>query len=149
LIIFRNQEQIASKGLEFEIEGKSNAGVEGNLAYTVQETHDQETNQTLTNSPRHLAKLNIIAPILKRRIFAGLQVQYSSQRRTLNGTSVPAFYVANLTLFSQKLAKGLGASFGAYNLFNRKYADPGAEDHLQNALEQDGRNLRLKFTYHF
>jgi outer membrane receptor for ferrienterochelin and colicins len=149
LIIFRNQEQIASRGLEFEIEGKSHAGVEGNLAYTVQETHDQETGQTLTNSPRHLAKLNVIAPILKRRIFAGLQVQYASQRRTLNGTNIPAFFVTNLNLFSQKVVKGLEASFGAYNLFNRKYADPGAADHLQNSLEQDGRNLRLKFTYHF
>lgn len=147
-IIFRNLEQIASKGLEFEIEGKA-GGFEGNLAYTLQSTRDQETGHGLTNSPRHLSKLNIIGPILKRRIFAGFQFQYASQRTTLNGTSLPSVYLSNFTLFSKKLAKGLDASFGAYNLFNQKYSDPGSEEHRQNAIEQDGRNLRLKFTYHF
>ena len=84
------------------------------------------TGQGLTNSPRHLGKLNVIAPLLKGKIFAGFQFQYSSQRKTLNGTSLPPSYVSNLTLFSQKLVKGVEASFGAYNLFDQKYADPGS-----------------------
>ena len=58
-------------------------------------------------------------------------------------------HLANFTLFSKKLAKGLDTSFGVYNLFNQKYADPGSEAHRQNSIEQDGRNLRLKFTFHF
>jgi iron complex outermembrane receptor protein len=131
------------------MEGKLARGFEGNVAYTLQETRDEATGQSLTNSPRHMGKLNVIAPILKRRLFAGFGLQYSSQRKTLNGTSTPAFYSSNVTLFSKKLAKGLGASFGAYNLFDQKYADPGSEEHQQNAIEQNGRNFRLKFTYHF
>jgi outer membrane receptor for ferrienterochelin and colicins len=146
---FENKERVASKGLEFEMEGKGLAGLEGNLSYTIQDTKDQETGQGLTNSPRHLGKLNVIAPVLKGKIFAGFQFQYSSHRLTLNGTSLPPSYVSNLTLFSQKIVKGVEASFGAYNLFDAKYADPAAEEHRQNALDQNGRNLRLKLTYHF
>jgi outer membrane receptor for ferrienterochelin and colicins len=149
LITFVNREEIASKGLEFEIEGKMVGGFEGNLAYTLQKTRDQFTGLDLSNSPRHLAKLNLIAPILKRRIFAGFQLQHTSERGTLNGSKVPGFYLANLTVFSRQLLKGVEASFGAYNLFNETYSDPGSEEHLQNAIEQNGRNMRVKFTYRF
>jgi outer membrane receptor for ferrienterochelin and colicins len=149
LITFNNNEQVASKGLEFEIEGKLARGFEGNLAYTLQETHDREIRQDLTNSPRHLGKLNIIAPVFRRRVFAGFQLQYSSERSTVNGSHIPAFSLSNFTLTSQRLAKGFAVSFGAYNLFNQQYADPGAEEHRQNAINQNGRNILLKFTHHF
>lgn len=149
LINFKNEGRVASRGLEFEMEGKLAGGFEGNVAYTLQQSRDQKTGQDISNSPRQLGKLNLTAPLLKQRIFAGFQFQYSSQRKTLNGSSLPALYLSNFTLFSRKLAKGLDASFGVYNLFDQKYADPGAEEHRQNGIEQNGRNLALKFTYHF
>lgn len=149
LITFSNQEEVAARGLELELESKLPGGFEGSVAYTLQQTKNQVTRATLSNSPRHLGKSNITAPLVKRRLFAAFQFQYSSQKETLNGSILPASYVSNFTLSSPKLAKGLGVSFGAYNLFNHKYSDPGAEEHVQNAIEQNGRNLRLKFTYHF
>jgi outer membrane receptor for ferrienterochelin and colicins len=149
LLSFRNDDEIASKGLEFEIAGKLPHGFEGNGSYALQQTRDRETGLEVTNSARHLGKLNLMAPLFKRSVIAAFQLQYSSQRLTLNGTNLPALYLANFTLFSKKLAKGLDTSFGVYNLFNQKYADPGSEAHRQNSIEQDGRNLRLKFTFHF
>jgi iron complex outermembrane receptor protein len=148
-ISFKNLEQIASRGFEFEIEGKLPAGFEGNVAYTLQRSFERETGQALTNSPRHLGKLNLISPLLKRRVFAGLQFQYSSARKTLDGTTLPSTYLTNLTVFGKKIAKGLDVSFGAYNVFNQKYFDPGSEEHRMNAIEQNGRNFALKLTYHF
>lgn len=148
-ITFSNQEEIAARGLELELESKLPGGFEGSVAYTLQQTRIQETGLELSNSPKHLGKLNLTAPLLKRRLFAAIQFQYSSPRATLNGSALPASYVSNVTLSSPKLVKGLGFSVGAYNLFNHKYADPGSEEHVQNAIEQNGRNLRLKFTYHF
>jgi iron complex outermembrane receptor protein len=148
-VIFRNVERIASRGLEFEVEGKGAGGFEGDIAYTLQQTQNQESRQDLTNSPKHLGKVNLVAPILRQSVFTGFQLQYSSRRRTLNGTDLPAYFLSNLTVFSGKLAKGLDVSFGAYNLFNQKYSDPGSEEHRQNAIEQNGRNLAMKFTFHF
>ncbi len=149
LITFVNKEEVAARGLELELESKLHGGFEGNVAYTLQQTREHETTQELSNSPRHLGKLNVIAPLLKRKLFAGFQFQYTSPRGTLDGSSLPPLYLSHLTIFSRKMAKGLDVSFGAYNLFDRKYADPGSEEHLQNGIDQNGRNLRLKFTYHF
>ena len=149
LISFRNDDAIAAKGLEVEIAGKLARGFEGTGSYTLQQTRDRETGQELTNSARHLGKLNLSTPLFKRSVIAAFQLQYSSQTKTLNGTYLPSLYLANFTLFSKKLAKGLDTSFGVYNLFDQKYANPGSDAHLQNSIEQDGRNLRLKFTFHF
>ncbi|MCM3874078.1 MAG: TonB-dependent receptor [Pyrinomonadaceae bacterium] len=149
LITFGNVAGARSKGLEFEFDSRFGPGFEGNVSYTLQKTQDEATKETLTNSPRHLGKLNVIAPLFKRRVFAGFELQYTSQRRTLVGLDTPAFVLSNLTLFGPKLAKGLDASFGVYNLFNQKYGDPGGEEHRQNAIEQDGRTVRVKLTYHF
>jgi outer membrane receptor for ferrienterochelin and colicins len=148
-IVFENEDRIASKGFEFELESKLPRGLEGYAAYTIQKTHDQATGLALTNSPRHLVKANFSAPFANRKVFAGFQFQYAGARTTLNGTKVDSSYVTNFTLLSRKIAKHLDLSFGAYNLFNQKFSDPGAEEHLQNSIEQDGRNFRLKFTYHF
>jgi iron complex outermembrane receptor protein len=43
----------------------------------------------------------------------------------------------------------LEVSAGAYNLLDTRYEYPGAGDHLQDAIGQDGRSLRLKLTYRF
>jgi len=149
VITFTNKEQIAARGVELELESKLPGGFEGNVSYTLQQTRERITGLQLSNSPRHLGKLNVIAPLLKQKLFAAFQFQYSSPRGTLDGSSLPPLYLSHFTLFGQKLTKGLDATFGVYNLFDQKYSDPGSEEHLQNGIEQNGRNLRLKFTYHF
>ena len=149
LLTFNNVEKIESKGFEVEMETKLASGLEGRIGYTLQDTQNLETKQTLTNSPKHLGKLNLIVPIFKQRIFAGLELQYASKRLTLAGTPSQAVCVSNLTLFSQKLVKKLDISFSVYNIFDQKYGDPGAEEHKQNVIEQNGRNLRLKLNYRF
>ncbi len=54
-----------------------------------------------------------------------------------------------LICISRRVFKGLDVSLGAYNLLNTRYADPGAEEHRQSSIQQDGRNWRLKLTYQF
>lgn len=36
-----------------------------------------------------------------------------------------------------------------FNLFDKKYGDPGAPQHLQDVIEQDGRNFRLGVSWGF
>jgi iron complex outermembrane receptor protein len=69
--------------------------------------------------------------------------------RTLEGNQAEAFAVANLTLFSQKIVKGLEFSASVYNLLDTKYAFPGTEDHREDTIPQDGRSFRVKLTYRF
>ena len=147
--LFTNLESVRGKGLEFELAGKWPNGFEGRIAYTVQGSTSQESHDVLTNSPRDLIKTNFIIPLAAKKVFAGLEGQYTSKRRTVSGTDVGGFFVMNLTLFGQKLAKGLDVSASLYNVLDKRYADPAAEEHREFSIPQDGRNLRLKLTYRF
>lgn len=149
LLIYRNVGNIEARGMEVEIEGKWTDGLQGRASYVLQETKDQETGNELTNSPRHLVKLNLSAPLIRKTVFAGAEIQYTSSRKTLAGGDEGGFVTANLTLFSQNLLQGLEFSASVYNLLDRKYGDPGSGEHLQDIIGQDGRAFRLKFVYRF
>ena len=43
----------------------------------------------------------------------------------------------------------LEISASVYNLFDTTYFDPGSDHHVQDMLQQDGRNYRLKITWGF
>jgi hypothetical protein len=44
------------------------------------------------------------------------------------------------------IGKRLELGLGVYNLFNRTYADPGSEEHVQSSIPQDGRTLRVQLS---
>jgi outer membrane receptor for ferrienterochelin and colicins len=149
LLVFDNLDEAKASGVEFEIEGKWVNGWEGRLSYIYQETEDMETERILSNSPRQLAKCNLIAPLLRDRLFLGTEIQYTDQRETLSGNEVDGFFVTNATLFCRGIIPGLKFSFSVYNLFDKKYDHPGSEEHLQDVITQDGRTSRFKLTYVF
>lgn len=149
LAVFRNLDKVRSKGLEFQLTAKWLSGLEGHAAYNLQRTTNDATGQLLTNSPLHLAKLGWIVPVVQNRLFASFDSWYMSRRRTLAGSSVGGFAVINATLLSRNLGGHADLSAGLYNLLDKNYADPGAEEHLQDSLRQDGRNFRLKLTFRF
>jgi outer membrane receptor for ferrienterochelin and colicins len=149
LIAYQNIDEVVSKGVEFELQGKWARDVEGRFSYTYQETTNNETGRPLTNSPRHLLKLNIHVPIIKKYLSTGIEAQYTGPRRTLAGNDTGGFVVANLTLLSQELIKGLEISGSIYNLFDKKYGDPASNEFRQNVIPQDGRTFRIKLTYLF
>ncbi|MDO9218383.1 MAG: TonB-dependent receptor, partial [Lacisediminimonas sp.] len=62
---------------------------------------------------------------------------------------IDGYWVANATLLSASLAKGVELSASLYNVFNRRYADPGGSEHTQDSLQQDPRTWRMKLTIGF
>jgi outer membrane receptor for ferrienterochelin and colicins len=136
-------------GTEFGLEAFWASGVRGRASYTFQETEDRTSHRRLADSPRHLVKFNLSVPVLKEKIFAGLEWQYTSGRPTLSGSTAPAFGIVNFTAFSINLIKGLELSASLYNLFDRTYADPSTPFHLQNVIERDGRTFRAKLSYKY
>jgi iron complex outermembrane receptor protein len=87
--------------------------------------------------------------VLKDKLFASLELQYTSSRLTLAGTTADGFGLVNLTLLSQQLIKGVEASVSLYNVLDQRYGDPATPGHLQEVLERDGRTVRFKLTYRF
>lgn len=149
LNVFDNLDKVHAKGLEFELEEKLESGLEGRTSYTIQETENTTTGEDMVNSPLHLAKFNIIIPIIKRKLFFSGEEQYKSKRKTLDGKFAEDFFITNMTLYSHNIFKTLEVSGGVFNLFNKKYADPVGEELVQDTIEQNGRTFRIKFTYAF
>ncbi len=79
----------------------------------------------------------------------GVECQYLSHRRTLAGSHVGGFGLVNLTLLGHDLPGGWAVSAGVRNLLDKPYADPGAGEHLQDALAQDGRTYQFQATRSF
>jgi outer membrane receptor for ferrienterochelin and colicins len=149
LIQYVNLEDVRGKGLEFQLSEKRPSGWEGRLAYTVQNSHTLSDGDNLNNSPKHLGKINLIAPLLSKRLFASFEGQEDSRRETVRETFVGGYFVANATLSSKDMFGRLQASVSLYNLFNKRDADPAGNEYRQDSIPQDGRNFRVKLAYKF
>lgn len=149
LLVFRNAGQTTAKGTEFELERAWERDMKLRASYAWQLSQDQGSGMELVNSPRHLVKLNYSMPLFNKAVHCGMELQYIGRRKTLAGRYAGGYAVANLTLISQKLAHGLEISASLYNLFDRRYVDPGRPEHLQDVILQDGRNFRVKLSYLF
>jgi iron complex outermembrane receptor protein len=149
LLVYQNQDHAIAYGAEVELDGRFAGGLRGRISYTWQQTEDQATGRELVNSPQHLVKLNVIVPVWRDKVFSGFELQYNGPTQTLAGNQADGFVVANFTVFSRELVRGLEASAGVYNLFNTTYSYPAAGEHLQDTIEQDGRTFRVKLTYRF
>ena len=147
-----------SLGLEAALEGKWANDIRTRLSYTLQHTENSDNDIGLADSPMHMVKFNVSAPIYKDKIFGGLEVQYTSSShtlytdlagQTLTGPDSPGFATVNFTLYSQNLLKNLDISASVYNLLNTTYYEPASSFHLQNSIQQDGITFRIKLTYRF
>lgn len=148
--IFRNQDAADILGVETELEAQWESGVRARVSYTYADARDPSTDRRLSNSPEHVAALNLSVPIYRRKVFAGFEFQAMSRRLSATTAELtPGFGVANLTLFSQELVRGLDVSASLYNLFDHRYSDPVGPDFTQQFIAQDGRAFRVKLTYRF
>jgi len=140
---------VDAKGGELELEGNWEGGLKGKASYTYQYVQDVVSGSWLSNSPKHIAKLNLLLPLVKERLFLGVEQQYQSVRASLTGNSTGDAYLTNATLSGRTPLAGVNFSLSVYNLFDRRYSDPGAQEHVQDLIQQDGRTFRAKLEYHF
>ncbi len=148
-LFYSNVDNITARGVELAMEGKWPSGLEGRLSYALQRTENDDLKQQLTNSPQHLAKANVIVPVIADKLFAGFEGRYTSSRLTLAGNSASPFYILNMSLFSQRIVKGWELSGHINNLMNQKYGYPGSGEHVQDVIDQDGRTFWVKLKYRF
>lgn len=147
---FQNQEKAEATGTEVEIRKTGENGIDGRLSYSYQRAVDPNTGRLLTNAPEHLAKMNVHVPIIKKRVWVGLEEQYTSSRFTQAGQKTEAYAVTNLTVLARDRSERLEASLSIYNLFDERYRDPVSVDLFPlDSVEQAGMTLRAKITYAF
>jgi iron complex outermembrane receptor protein len=149
LYYYDNLSGAEAYGLEISLEGKWNDGWLTSCSYTYQHAENSETGARLVNSPHHMAKANVMAPLVAEILQGGLEFQYESSRKTVAGDDTEASLLTNLTLVSRGWLPGLTVAAGVYNLFDVAYDFPGSEEHSQDMIRQDGQSFRLKIDYLF
>ena len=145
---FENAGEIDSRGIELGVKVNRGHGLSGELTYAIQKTETRAPRLELSNSPRHMAKLYLLAP-LRAGLTAGVDAQYLSNRKTLSGGNAPAYMLTNFSLLAPRLFGRFDVSATLYNLFDTKYGNPGSEEHVQDIIPQDRRNFRVKTTLHY
>lgn len=153
---FGNTGSVRVHGLEAEVEQRWQGGSRLRVAYGWQKARNTSTPQPLTNSPRHLLKVqwsDTLALGAWGTQGAGKPGQYAVEaigvgaRATRSGARLPGTIVTNL-VYTQRFAD-VDVSMGVYNLFNHRHADPASYEIREESIRQDGRTYRLKLTYAF
>jgi iron complex outermembrane receptor protein len=119
-------------------------GVSARVSQSFVRVSDEREERMVSNAPRHLTKLSLDVPV--SRAIVALDGQYVSERLTLGGEPLAGFFVPNVTV-SAPLQGRWRFGFSIYNMFNQQYADPGAEEHVQPSIRQDGRTMLLRVHF--
>lgn len=145
-VFYVNAGRFTGKGIEAEAELRFDNGIVARLSHTVMRTRDRNRGTVMFNAPQHLSNVNVQVPV--SRLVVGVDARFVGQRLALDGTALDSLFVPNVTVSSPAEARW-SASFSVYNLFNTQYADPGAEEHVQRAIQQDGRVALVRVGFAF
>ena len=151
-LLFENSGKVQAEGAELGLHWRHASGVRAQASYSLQHSQWVGSGEGLPNSPQHLVKFNLRAPLGDERILGGVELQYTSAAGTLFSNTTgyaDGFYVLNLTLLSRELVKNVELSASVYNLLDTRYSYPAGAGSQQDLIEQDGRGFRVKLTYRF
>ncbi|MEO8053359.1 MAG: TonB-dependent receptor [Acidobacteriota bacterium] len=146
---FDNAGSLNLRGFDFALSRSLRDGLEGSVSYSLQGLTNTTTRMPVTNAPKHLVQASLATPLIKRKIFASMDLQYVSTRVTLSGAPSGAYVVPNFTLLTRNIFETWEISASIYNAFNQKFADPSGNGLPENVLLQDGRSFRIKVGYKF
>ena len=142
LLVFENVDRARTNGLELEVAWRGTRGSELRVAYARQQNRDELTGLRIASFPAWTAKVQGAMPVAGEHVTLGTAARYVSDRTSLAGTRIAGAWVADLTLQATHPAlPGTRFYASVYNLLNRQYADPGALEHTQNAIPQNGRTV--------
>jgi outer membrane receptor protein involved in Fe transport len=138
--------KVEARGVELSLDNTWSSGARLRGSLTLQHAA-REGDVAVLNSPGTLGKLNAIYPLPFADLRLGYELRYDSARLSLDGSRLGGYVLSNLNVSARPWSRHLQLSFGIYNLLDKHYQHPGADTNWQNALEQDGRSLRLSLSY--
>jgi outer membrane receptor for ferrienterochelin and colicins len=145
-IYFANGGGTHAVGLEAEAEGRFDQGITARVSHTLTQARDHEGAMPISNSPVHLSKASVQFPLWRAGV--AVEGQHVGERLTLGGDALDSFFTSNVTV-TTPAAWRLSLAASVFNIFNRSYSDPGAEEHVQSSIAQDGRVLLIRAGLRF
>lgn len=145
LLSYRNVGRASVRGVTLSASRAWADGTRLSFSSSWHASHDSETGQRLTHSPRHVAKADTTVPLGLWR--ATLEARHLGARDTPDG-SVGAQSWANLALVSiRPVAAGARVSMRINNLFDRDLADPASEEYAHDRLPREGRTAWVMLAW--
>ncbi len=147
------QSDIVTKGVEIELEKQWENNMRLKSSYTFQDAKETDTNLTLANSPKHLAKLNLSVPLVSEKLRMGWEMQYVGKRPLSTYDKkeyAPSHTVTNLTFSSHNFIPKSDISFTVRNLMDKKYGDVvNQQGNGDLYYPKDGRTFWFEWRYKF
>lgn len=152
---YQNLDRVRARGLEAGVEHRFAGGARLKASLAWQDAREDETGRWLDNSPRHLAKAQLLVPLAGERASVGLEVAYTGERRNYRDARVPAHAIANLSLATVTWPGGPELALTVRNLLDRRHADPASPEQYDSAgrvlgeIPRDGRTVLVTATFRF
>jgi iron complex outermembrane receptor protein len=146
LLIFRNIDHADARGLEAAFD-RDFGPVRLRASYSWQLARGTG-GAPLVDSPRHLAKANLTAPLGWRGGRIGAELLCSGKRLADQGAAA-GYCVANVTLSALQLLPRTELSLSAYNALDQRYGDVAGPAFVQPTLAREGRTLAAKLDWRF
>ena len=146
LLIFRNIDHTDARGLEAALD-RDFGPVRLRASYSWQLARGTG-GAPMVDSPRHLGKANLTAPLGWRGGRIGAELLCSGERLADQGTA-GGYCMANLTLSALRLLPRTELSLSAYNATGKHYADVAGPAFVQSTLAREGRTLAAKLDWRF
>jgi iron complex outermembrane receptor protein len=124
-------------------------GTQLRVSVSRQHATDRETGATLSGAPQTLAKFAWTVPGPIAGGTFGLNGQYVSNRLTRSGARLGGYFQANAHLSYAPAGQPWSVALGVYNLTGERHWDPAGPEVVQDAIQQDGRELRLQLGWAF
>ncbi|MEO5618839.1 MAG: TonB-dependent receptor [Candidatus Eisenbacteria bacterium] len=139
-VMFINRGRIASTGLEGEVQWSARPGLHVRADLARQRSREVDRPINLSNSPYWNGHLVVTQALRASPLRLGLAMRWLGARATTASNSLPSYALIDARL---AWAPRAPIEFGveARNLLDTSYADPGANEHQEDALPQDGRSL--------
>lgn len=150
LVYANTQTPIRVVGAEFDLRWQPSRLQLLSFAYSFQYSTDPTASdgRALTNSPRHMAALRGMHPLM-RSLALGFELIWNSARLGRDGKAYGEALVASVALSGDIDSLGLHYALSAQNLFDEKYELPVGDDINASAVAQYGRTLQLTLSKSF
>lgn len=148
---YQNQPAVSVHGLEIfhRLRNKSGLNLMSSLAFN--HSHDA-AGQTLSNSPKWIAKLRFSQPVWQDKLLAAVEFNALGPRRIDWRDSSRHLGVqsqVNLALTATRLSPGLELQLRLLNLFDNKFVYPSSSETGVATLPVEGRQWQLGLSYAF
>ena len=147
---YQNVLDLESDGVQLALEGQTAWGLRGFANFSFQDSRVRSGGDEVANSPKFLANAGLSIPFWKRKLFGSVLLHFVDSRYTADPSEEVSDYLrADLTLYGDRIWRGLSASLSVYNLYDIRYEDPVAEETSLTRMLQDGRTFWLRLSYCF